>query len=66
MHPGSDPISWPFIGSDPGCTGGYGGSSPREIAGLRARYDGGFCHRARNLEGYGGSSPREKRATHAI
>jgi hypothetical protein len=26
---------------------------------MRARYDGGFCHRARIQPGYGGASPRE-------
>jgi 5-(carboxyamino)imidazole ribonucleotide synthase len=34
-----------FVG---GTVGGDGGSSPREMDGLRARYDGGFGHRARN------------------
>jgi hypothetical protein len=42
--------------------GGYGGASPQEMTGLRARYDGDFCHRARNPAGYGGSSSREKTA----
>ncbi len=35
-------------------TGGYGGSSPRERAFSRGRYDGAFCHRPRlNAAGRG-------------
>ena len=36
--------------------GGTGGV-PLEMAGWRARYDGGFCHRARHPAGYGGVVP---------
>src|SRR5258708_31421602 len=42
----------PLVTKSAALLGGYGGSSPREIRLLSARYDGVFCHRALSNRGY--------------
>src|SRR5258708_23738630 len=42
----------PLVTKSAALLGGYGGSSPREIRLLSARYDGVFCNRALSNRGY--------------